>query len=278
MIVGRRERGCGMDLEEDAAALARLVVDARQALLDQIAAGGAAGEFGFELEKGGHGPDRLRPKPPMDLAPFRGVEMVKSMTYQSVREPFQLRLIRRSRSALRNPHVWAQLSDVSCRRASLSHVAGQVEHTARRGRDRTGRRRRLDRARCGRGREAHQGAGGAGGEAPGHHADLLSRVGRAAHHRRHDRGRRAKAPAARSSSCCCSTQGKLWVGTGSDHTDREVEKYGVTVSKQMCEKPMAPAFWAYDDVAPHWDRLMLRAHVIEGRQARALPGRARSPR
>ena len=58
--------------------------------------------------------------------------------------------------------------------------------------------------------------------------------------------------------------GKLWVGTGSDHTDREVEKYGVTVSKQMCEKPIAPVFWAYDDVAPHWDRLVLRAHVVEG--------------
>jgi len=58
--------------------------------------------------------------------------------------------------------------------------------------------------------------------------------------------------------------GKLWVGTGSDHTDRELEKYGVTVSKQMCEKPVAPMFWAYDDVAPHWDRLMLRAHVVEG--------------
>jgi Protein of unknown function (DUF2848) len=58
--------------------------------------------------------------------------------------------------------------------------------------------------------------------------------------------------------------GKLWVGTGSDHTDREVEKYGVTVSKQMCEKPVAPMFWPYDDVAPHWDRLMLRAHVVEG--------------
>jgi hypothetical protein len=58
--------------------------------------------------------------------------------------------------------------------------------------------------------------------------------------------------------------GKLWVGTGSDHTDREVEKYGVTVSKQMCEKPVAPMFWAFDDVAPHWDRLMLRAHVVEG--------------
>jgi Protein of unknown function (DUF2848) len=59
-------------------------------------------------------------------------------------------------------------------------------------------------------------------------------------------------------------QGRLWVGTGSDHTDREVEKYGVTVSKQMCEKPIAPRFWAYEDVAPHWDRLMLRAHVLEG--------------
>jgi hypothetical protein len=59
-------------------------------------------------------------------------------------------------------------------------------------------------------------------------------------------------------------QGRLWVGTGSDHTDREVEKYGVTVSKQMCDKPIAREFWAYDDVAPHWDRLLLRAHVVEG--------------
>jgi hypothetical protein len=62
--------------------------------------------------------------------------------------------------------------------------------------------------------------------------------------------------------------GKLWVGAGSDHTDREVEKYGVTVSKQMCEKPVAPAFWAYDDVAAHWDRLLLRAHVVnDGKRA-----------
>jgi hypothetical protein len=58
--------------------------------------------------------------------------------------------------------------------------------------------------------------------------------------------------------------GRLWVGTGSDHTDREVETYGVTVSKQMCDKPLAPLFWPYDEVAPHWDRLMLRAHVTEG--------------
>jgi hypothetical protein len=31
----------------------------------------------------------------------------------------------------------------------------------------------------------------------------------------------------------------------------------------MCDKPIAREFWAYDDVAAHWDRLMLRAHIIE---------------
>jgi hypothetical protein len=57
--------------------------------------------------------------------------------------------------------------------------------------------------------------------------------------------------------------GKLWVGVGSDHTDREVETYGVTVSKQMCDKPIAAQFWPYDQVAPHWDKLMLRSFIPE---------------
>jgi hypothetical protein len=57
--------------------------------------------------------------------------------------------------------------------------------------------------------------------------------------------------------------GRLWVGTGSDHTDREVETYGVSVSKQMCDKPIAAEFWPMVDVAPHWDKLMLRAHISE---------------
>ncbi len=57
--------------------------------------------------------------------------------------------------------------------------------------------------------------------------------------------------------------GRLWVGTGSDHTDREVEKYGVSVSKQMCDKPIAPEFWPMVEVAPHWDKLMLRAYISE---------------
>jgi Protein of unknown function (DUF2848) len=57
--------------------------------------------------------------------------------------------------------------------------------------------------------------------------------------------------------------GRLWVGSGSDHTDREVETYGVSVSKQMCEKPIAPAFWSYEDVAPHWPRLILRSYIAD---------------
>jgi hypothetical protein len=53
--------------------------------------------------------------------------------------------------------------------------------------------------------------------------------------------------------------GTLYVGVGSDHTDRKVETYNVTVSKQMCEKPMAAALWPFDDVKAHWDKLILRS-------------------
>jgi len=58
------------------------------------------------------------------------------------------------------------------------------------------------------------------------------------------------------------TLGELWIGTGSDHTDREVEAYGVSVSKQMCEKPIASTFWRFDDVVAHWDQLILRSRAI----------------
>jgi hypothetical protein len=57
--------------------------------------------------------------------------------------------------------------------------------------------------------------------------------------------------------------GGLWVGVGSDHTDRKVETYNVTVSKQMCEKPVAAEFWFFDEVAGHWDELVLRSSIEE---------------
>jgi hypothetical protein len=55
--------------------------------------------------------------------------------------------------------------------------------------------------------------------------------------------------------------GRLWVGVGSDHTDREVETYSVAVSKQLCDKPIGRELWSYEAVAPHWDRLTLRSWI-----------------
>ena len=58
--------------------------------------------------------------------------------------------------------------------------------------------------------------------------------------------------------------GKTYVTVGSDHTDRKVETYGVTVSKQMCDKPIAPVVWALDDVIGHWDQIVLRSFATIG--------------
>ena len=55
----------------------------------------------------------------------------------------------------------------------------------------------------------------------------------------------------------------FWVGLGSDHTDREVEAYNVTVSKQCCPKPIAARLWRHDDVRAHWDELILRSFRVE---------------
>ena len=54
-------------------------------------------------------------------------------------------------------------------------------------------------------------------------------------------------------------QGRIFVGLGSDHTDRKVESYSVTVSKQMCEKPMSPILWELEEVIGHWDQMVLRS-------------------
>ncbi len=62
-------------------------------------------------------------------------------------------------------------------------------------------------------------------------------------------------------------QGRVFVGLGSDHTDRKVESYSVTVSKQMCDKPIASVLWELEDVIGHWDRMILRAFAwINGKR------------
>ena len=57
----------------------------------------------------------------------------------------------------------------------------------------------------------------------------------------------------------------LWLGVGSDHTDRKAETMGIALSKQICAKVVGKTLWRLDDVVGHWDKLILRAYVtIDG--------------
>jgi hypothetical protein len=58
--------------------------------------------------------------------------------------------------------------------------------------------------------------------------------------------------------------GELRVTVGSDHTDRKAETIGVALSKQLCPKPVSRESWRYEEVKPHWEKLILRAFIPEG--------------
>lgn len=59
--------------------------------------------------------------------------------------------------------------------------------------------------------------------------------------------------------------GETFVGVGSDHTDRKVETYNITASKQMCDKPIAPVLWPLAEMIGHWDHIVLRSYAtIDG--------------
>ena len=56
----------------------------------------------------------------------------------------------------------------------------------------------------------------------------------------------------------------LWVGVGSDHTDRQAETVGITLAKQLCAKAVSPTLWRFADLAGHWDQLILRSYAVVG--------------
>lgn len=60
----------------------------------------------------------------------------------------------------------------------------------------------------------------------------------------------------------------IWVGVGSDHTDRKVEAYSVPVSKRLCSKPIASTVWRYDEIVGHWDSLVVRSKVSRNGEQR----------
>jgi 2-keto-4-pentenoate hydratase/2-oxohepta-3-ene-1,7-dioic acid hydratase in catechol pathway len=57
--------------------------------------------------------------------------------------------------------------------------------------------------------------------------------------------------------------GKIYVGVGSDHTDRELEKASIVQSKQVCQNIVSSAVWDYGDVQSTWDDFILRSWVKE---------------
>jgi hypothetical protein len=58
--------------------------------------------------------------------------------------------------------------------------------------------------------------------------------------------------------------GRWWLTVGSDHTDRDAERAGVALSKQLCAKPVALQAWPWDAVAARADTIVLRSEIFEG--------------
>jgi hypothetical protein len=58
--------------------------------------------------------------------------------------------------------------------------------------------------------------------------------------------------------------GERLVAVGSDHTDREAEAAGITLSKQMCAKPLSRTLWAWADVCKRWEEFELRSVLADG--------------
>lgn len=57
--------------------------------------------------------------------------------------------------------------------------------------------------------------------------------------------------------------GRWWLTAGSDHTDRDLERTGIEVSKRACPKPIADEFVPLDEVTA-WDSVELSSWVDGG--------------
>lgn len=52
---------------------------------------------------------------------------------------------------------------------------------------------------------------------------------------------------------------KLYIGLGSDHSDRELEAISVPKAKQICLKPISYDVWEYDEIKEHFSQIKLSA-------------------
>jgi len=54
---------------------------------------------------------------------------------------------------------------------------------------------------------------------------------------------------------------EIYVGVGSDHTDRALERQSIEKSKQICKNVVSRQVWRYRDVQRDWDELILQSWV-----------------
>ncbi|MGF6906715.1 DUF2848 family protein [Fusobacterium sp. PH5-44] len=52
---------------------------------------------------------------------------------------------------------------------------------------------------------------------------------------------------------------KIYIGLGSDHSDRELEAISVPKAKQICLKPISYEIWEYEEIKDHFSKIKLSA-------------------
>jgi hypothetical protein len=57
--------------------------------------------------------------------------------------------------------------------------------------------------------------------------------------------------------------GSIYVGVGSDHTDRPMENIDIPWAKQVAPNVVAPTLWRWDEVKDHWDEIRMTCTVVD---------------
>ena len=58
-------------------------------------------------------------------------------------------------------------------------------------------------------------------------------------------------------------ESEVYVGVGSDHTDRNLEEFHIPRSKQICPNITSKTVWPLDEIKDHWDTLTMRCSVVK---------------
>ncbi|MBI9091043.1 MAG: DUF2848 family protein [Desulfobacterium sp.] len=56
---------------------------------------------------------------------------------------------------------------------------------------------------------------------------------------------------------------EIYVGLGSDHTDRNLEEFHIPRSKQICPNIVTTSVWPLSEIQDHWDSLTMRCSVVK---------------